>query len=432
MSTAFLFPIVHLISQYLECSRAAKIDKHIIMNASPLRSLVSRHVCACKTVYRPSSRLLSTTLQRQAQFNSSIPTYGSAELLRRRYQPAPESVKDERAARARMTKRMRWSGYGIVLCALALFGTVYTYPDPRKEKNQTSSTTNSSVLKLDAPPTIPGVPDSASEDVEQIPTGTSKIPYFPKLINLATDADPSTPAAANEGNPVTEYQLVGLGIRTVSFLSIEVYVVGFYIAVPDIAILQEKLIHSLDLDSVAATTLVTGEKAKLKELLLDPDRGEEIWNSILKDTGVRTVFRIVPTRNTDFMHMRDGFVRGVTARSSHFASARSDDSFSDETFGQSLNEFKTVFGGTARKKIPTGETLLLTRDAQKTLTAWYEDKTGNRVKMGDVKDERVGRLLWLNYLAGKNVSSEPTRKSVVDGVMEYVERPVGTVATQVV
>jgi hypothetical protein len=38
----------------------------------------------------------------------------------------------------------------------------------------------------------------------------------------------------------------------------------------------------------------------------------------------------------------------------------------------------------------------------------------------------------LNYLAGKTVASEGARKSIVEGIMEFVERPVGTVATQVV
>jgi hypothetical protein len=49
-----------------------------------------------------------------------------------------------------------------------------------------------------------------------------------------------------------------------------------------------------------------------------------------------------------------------------------------------------------------------------------------------VEDERVSRALWLNYLAGKKVASEPARKNIVEGIMEFVERPIGTVAAQVV
>jgi hypothetical protein len=49
-----------------------------------------------------------------------------------------------------------------------------------------------------------------------------------------------------------------------------------------------------------------------------------------------------------------------------------------------------------------------------------------------VRDERVARLVWLGYLAGGTVASEGARRSVVEGVMELVERPIGTVETQVV
>ena len=351
-------------------------------------------------------------------------------MLKRRYQKTPSHDEDEKAARAKIFKRMRWSSYGFFACALALYSAISAYPDLGKKQEQASEKAN--VARLDAPPSIAlGVDPAAKEAIEQVPTGTSTIPTFPKTIHIATDAPSTTPAAANEGTQQgVEYQLIGLGVRTVSILSIQVYVVGLYIATSDIASLQERLVHCVA-DPVA-TTLVPGEKSKLRDLLLDPDRGEQIWNDILKDGQVRTAFRIVPTRNTDFMHLRDGFVRGITARSAHFASDRDDASFQDETFGVALNDFKQAFGGGARRKLPKGEMLLLARDAQGKMTVWNEDRNGDRLKMGDVTDERVGRLLWLNYLAGKSVSSEPARKSVIEGVMEYVERPVGTVATQVV
>jgi hypothetical protein len=213
-----------------------------------------------------------------------------------------------------------------------------------------------------------------------------------------------------------------------------VYVVGLYVAISDIAALQQRLVNAVVPPSESvATTLVPGEKDQLRQLLLDPVRGEEIWNEILKDGQLRTAFRIVPTRNTDFMHLRDGFVRGITARAAQFASDGNDLSFQDESFGVALNDFKSAFGGSARRKLQKGDILLLVRDGRGKLAVWEETrKTGDRLKMGDIADERVGRLLWLGYLAGKTVSSEPTRQSVVEGCMEFVERPVGTVATQVV
>ncbi|KIX02022.1 uncharacterized protein Z518_07961 [Rhinocladiella mackenziei CBS 650.93] len=411
------------------------------MNTSPFLALVSRHVCGSKPIrfqaIRPSvARLFFTTTRSNAsQYSSPTPSYGSSEMLKRRYQKTPSLTDEQKAERANIIKRMRWSAYGIALCTLAIFGTIAMYPNPRqkKEDQQENASDKTKVAQLDAPPSIADTIESAGKapEVEQIPTGTSTIPTFPKTIYITSDPPSSTPAAANEGTQKeVEYQLVGLGVRTVSILGIQVYVVGLYIAVSDVAALQERLVHSVA-DPVA-TTLVPSEKSQLRELLLDPDRGEEIWNNILKDGHVRTAFRIAPTRNTDFMHLRDGFVRGITARSAHFASARNDTSFQDDTFGAALSDFKQALGGGARRKLPRGEMLLLARDAQGKMTVWNEDKRGHRLKMGEVSDERVGRLLWLNYLAGHNVSSEPARQSVIDGVMEFVERPVGTLATQVV
>ena len=51
--------------------------------------------------------------------------------------------------------------------------------------------------------------------------------------------------------------------------------------------------------------------------------------------------------------------------------------------------------------------------------------------MGRMVDERISRQVWLGYLGGKNVSSPGAKKNIVGGVMELVERPVGTVGTQV-
>ena len=58
-------------------------------------------------------------------------------------------------------------------------------------------------------------------------------------------------------------------------------------------------------------------------------------------------------------------------------------------------------------------------------------KSGTMASLGEVKDERISRLVWLGYLAGGTVASDGARRSVVDGVMGLVERPIGTVETRV-
>ncbi|KAK3937706.1 chalcone-flavanone isomerase-domain-containing protein [Diplogelasinospora grovesii] len=269
---------------------------------------------------------------------------------------------------------------------------------------------------------------------EIVPTGNSTVPTFPRTIDLPAY---TSPLADNSGTTTpetsslvptatTEYTLVGLGLRTVSFLGIQVYVVGYYVATSDIAALQNALTKKVN---PIATTLVPGERDELRTALLDPTEGEQTWNGLLA-AGIpaRSAFRVVPVRDTDFHHLRDGFVRAIQAK------AGSDQGSDD--FGEAMRQFRALFN---RGSVPKRKELLLVRDEKGRLAVAYDDggskkegRPAGRQLVGIVDDERVSRALWLNYLAGKKVASEPARKSIVEGIMEFVERPVGTVATQVV
>ena len=340
-------------------------------------------------------------------------------------------------------RRMKIYTALILVTSAAMIIIVKSDLFPLQSSSKTSKSSHGS-LRFDAPPPATTLPPP------NVGTGTSTIPTFPRLITLPSGdvGSPSGALPAGTSSSRTEqYQLVGLGIRTVSFLSIQVYVVGVYIAIPDIEILQERLIRTID---PVATTLVPGERGNLHSLLLDPERGEQIWSEILKDGRIRTALRIVPTRTTDFAHLRDGWIRGITARTQSAAQKGSNE-YNDEAFATSMNDFKALFGG-ARGKLPKAEVLYLLRNRGGELDAFNlkpptAQKSGggeqaadeSKVEdveqfkeLGKVKDERISRLIWLGYLGGKTVSSEGARKSVVDGVMEFVGRPVGTVATQVI
>ncbi|ETN45434.1 uncharacterized protein HMPREF1541_09265 [Cyphellophora europaea CBS 101466] len=420
------------------------------MKPSPIRFLVSRHLCVCRshlpaTAARVQPFLRLSLARRNASYSApASPAYCSGEELKRRHQSKPADDGDPKFERAQTMKRMRYSAFGIAFCAVAMYGAIQAYDLPiATGTSKSSSSSGGSVTHNDGP--APPSPDNVMQQAELVPTGTTSVPFFPRTIELSSPAatstsqttpQPSLPAGTVRPNDdpatgSTEYQLLGLGIRTVSFLSIQVYVVGLYIATPDIAKLQERLIRTID---PVATTLVPGEKDQLRSLLLDPTRSEEVWNTLLREAGIRTALRIVPTRNTDFMHMRDGFVRGITARASSPLIAQDSQFDPNGTFGKSLNDFKSVFGGASRKKLPFGHTLLLERDVQGGLRVVCEDSKHDNARevMGAVADERVARLLWLCYLGGKNVSSEEARRSVVEGCVEWTGRPVGTVATQVV
>lgn len=270
---------------------------------------------------------------------------------------------------------------------------------------------------------------------EVVATGNSYVPEFPRTVELPEYGRPSSQPEGSNGaaaNGVTaptlivppsvaagtEYTLVGLGTRSVSFLGINVYVLGFYIATQDIADLQQHLVRKI---SPIASTLVASEKDDLRARLMDPAEGEQIWDELLR-SGIpaRSMVRVVPVRDTDFHHLRDGFVRAIQA---HEGKAK------DEEFGEAMREFKRIFN---RGKVPQKKELLMLRDKAGKLTLVYDEgKSSGRELIGTVRDERISRALWMNYLGGKKVASEEAKTSIVNGIMEFVERPVGTVATQV-
>lgn len=407
--------------------------------------------------------------QRLAQGHNTPRSFSTKGSLR---SPNNASINPLRAAgrpkmeqdHAKTKNSMMLSAVGIVASGAAMYATIkfdvfglnaLENQSSDADKAQTLRASNGS-LKMDGPSGFPstGGPPVLSLDgqdnVEQVETGTSTIPYFPTTIRLPASSELESKSSGDDLSTAggDEYQLLGLGIRTVSFLSIQVYVVGLYVAKADITELQRRLINTAvhpptdDTHAIsgvgvdAATSLVPPERQQLKDLLLDAERGDAAWTAILKENGIRTAFRIVPTRNTDFMHLRDGWVRGITARAQQkkpLPGATAPGEFQDAQFGTSMNDFKAVFGGGQRKNVPKGQILVLLRGAQGTLDALFQPEASKPMQwMGRVNDERVSRLVWLNYLAGKTVSSEGARRSIVDGLMKVVERPVGTVVQRVV
>ncbi|PFH57077.1 hypothetical protein XA68_15552 [Ophiocordyceps unilateralis] len=200
---------------------------------------------------------------------------------------------------------------------------------------------------------------------EIVPTGDSVVSAFPRTITVRLprehkqdSAVGSSPVAASVADKDgVEFTLVGLGVRTVTFIGFRVYLVGFYVATQDIARLQQYLIKKIN---PLATTLIPSEKDALRKALLDAAEGEQTWDVMLRESGCRTAFRIMPVRDTDFHHLRDGFVRAVQTRSQRNKACQ------DDAFGTAMKKFKSMFNrGTMTKK----KELLLLRDAEGNLRA---------------------------------------------------------------
>lgn len=232
----------------------------------------------------------------------------------------------------------------------------------------------------------------------------TKCPPFPSAITLL--GDDSTPVP---------YELLGVGVRTVSFLSFHVYALGIYIAEPD-----KKLAHSIL--NFAAKQHPSGD---LKQALLDPVVGVKLVSHLL-DHGVRLDLRIVPVRNTDFGHLRDGFVRGVLNHPfykelvNHPAIPKTDPAHIAvvDEMGQGVNQLKVAFS--RKMSVPKFNILHLTHNPNGSLgISYYKSQTevgAEKIDLGVVNDSNVSKIVVLHYLTGKTPASESGRISAVDGL----------------
>ncbi|KAL1999544.1 hypothetical protein VTN02DRAFT_4368 [Thermoascus thermophilus] len=455
-------PLASLIQilSYANPSSIVEVPESMNMSQTPLRQPLAWRQC-CQCLRR--QQLRSTPLQQNRFLSTTNTLRATARSINN-----PLRNSQSRAQQRAQQRSILLPAAGMAASAAAMYGIikldVFGLEQAEANKNQVQTSNGSGSMKLDGPNGFPSSPSviriQGQDGVEQVATGNSTVSHFPSTIKLPKSIDPSALKPGDElptaPESEEEYQLLGLGIRTVSFLAIQVYVVGVYVAKSDLATLQQRLVRlavqplgsNTDATAaggaVAATSLVPTERQALKELLLDPVQGEDAWNAILKEGGIRTAIRIVPTRNTDFGHMRDSFVRGISARAQRMAQkaresaggpseAQTQSEFQDDTFGAAVSDFKTLFSGGQRKNIPKGNVLLLLRDGRGALDALFQTDAAQPIRwLGRVPDERISRLLWMNYLAGKTVSSEPARQSVVEGVMGIVERPVGTVIQKVI
>jgi hypothetical protein len=95
--------------------------------------------------------------------------------------------------------------------------------------------------------------------------------------------------------------------------------------------------------------------------------GEALINNLL-DTGVRCALRIVPVRNTDFSHLRDGFTRAVQARQKIARNSKSLTEEDEVRIDESLQKLKGLFPA---QSVPKGKALVLLRTPTG-LTVEYE------------------------------------------------------------
>ncbi|KAK9359818.1 chalcone-flavanone isomerase-domain-containing protein [Lipomyces starkeyi] len=207
-----------------------------------------------------------------------------------------------------------------------------------------------------------------------------------------TSVDPFMRSITIDG---TEFWLLGLGVRTVSFLKLHVYAVGIYVAKDDVPeILKTVESISSDLDT--------------RSIVLDNKFGQEIFDALLEQP-IRFALRIVPVRNTDFGHLRDGFVRSVMASIKSHHNIIGDVDTSD-----GINQLRCLFS--RKLSVPKNGELMMTMNKSGTLKCTYSPKMKDSEVLGAVTDRSVVNALLLHYLVGPQAASEQARVTFADSV----------------
>lgn len=223
--------------------------------------------------------------------------------------------------------------------------------------------------------------------------------------NLSFPLYMRTPASLASDEPQPRLRLVGLGVRTVSFLRVRVYVAALY--------MDESALH---FDSSAETI-----EQHMKHLL---------------DQGTPAVIRIVPVRNTDFNHLRDGFIRALQNRLKKAIRQSQIDASHETQFQQEIQHVKDAF---PKGSVPKGSPLdcvIVPSGNQKPARSGLVFEYGGEVFGQDTaRDElkhevkpvdasfTVARELVLAYFAEQGEISTPFKKSVADALLVQKQLP---------
>ena len=216
-----------------------------------------------------------------------------------------------------------------------------------------------------------------------------------------TVQDPATsqalPAAMTvdcDGVPST-LRLVGLGVRTVTFLRMQVYVAGVYV------------------DERAVSEPHAAPAAELEPLFAQ-------W----LERGVPCAVRIMPVRGTDFGHLRDGLVRAVNVRAREARKAGSAYALTDVAearLADNIGALKQLF---PRGSVPKGHLLDLVvwraAGGAYTLALAYDEQRLGTVVCGaeDARAFAMPMHLLLAYVGARPDISAPLRASIAHGLHE--------------
>lgn len=215
--------------------------------------------------------------------------------------------------------------------------------------------------------------------------------------------------------------LVGLGVRTVSFLKVKVCdpanpLARSAVNANDTSRLECARFHrSIALASMCLKAIGGPLRAWVyvcspypqtcKDLTISTCfQSEETMQTFLS-SKTPCAIRIIPTRNTGFDHLRDGFVRAIQGRMKVLAKRGDVGDAELDRVDASLVTFKSLFATRTANK---GEELLLVKLPSGGVAVEFEGEV-----LGKVEDPLVARELFMAYFLEKGANSEKVGSSRV-------------------
>jgi len=213
-------------------------------------------------------------------------------------------------------------------------------------------------------------PPRAQDNVETVLDPATSI-EFPKTICVPSKIK------------IPTMTLLGLGVRTVSFLGIKVYSVGFYADLenPNLTISQNM-------------------------------SSEEKIEHIVKTSAC--IVRIVPVRTTSYTHLRDAFMRALQAR---MALRKKEGTLSEDdayNIGTPMRKLKSLFPNSPLQKHTPLDILLMEPSPGRSRALVFRD-------LGAIEDDWVAAEFVLHYFEG--VGPSPALKKSVIEYLESLNKP---------
>ncbi|KAK3815240.1 MAG: chalcone-flavanone isomerase-domain-containing protein [Benniella sp.] len=194
---------------------------------------------------------------------------------------------------------------------------------------------------------------------------------------------------SEDGSPA---RLLGLGVRKITFLKVQVYVVGLYI-------------KASDLDDHNSRFRALPEVQKFQRT--DQQSADIAFRAIVQ-TPIELILRIQPVRNTNGPHLRDGFIRNLTQA----AKEQKLSDIENEEAMQGIMELKNLF---PKGKINTNQALLFHRTPDGTLTVQLDGEA-----LGSTRNTWVIENVFFGYLQGEHPISEKARDSIAEGIQNLL------------